>query len=162
MAKKRIADRGAAGSFRDTDALVSLPRRALPQMQRPLDRLDQSADQLSPCRAERGQFADVARRILDFRQRRTDVLPSELFGEPAWDILLALHAGIGPASVRALSEMLRVPVSTVIRWTRRMEEDGLVTRETRRFRPRLTVVRPTEKSRAIMNFYFTQMIKNGH
>lgn len=40
--------------------------------------------------ASADRSAAMASAMLQFRRRRAEVLPSELFGEPAWDLLLEL------------------------------------------------------------------------
>lgn len=83
------------------------------------------------------RFAKVQAAKRD-RARRLEHLPSELFAEPAWDILLELYAFKLVAREVAQSELvarINVPPSTSIRWLKMLEAEGLVTRKTGDGRP---------------------------
>jgi DNA-binding MarR family transcriptional regulator len=65
------------------------------------------------------------------RARRTQHLPSELFAEPAWDILLELYAFELIGREVTQSELLirvSAPSSTSLRWVKMLDAEGLVTR----------------------------------
>jgi len=61
------------------------------------------------------------------RRARERNLPAELFGEPAWDMLLALcGARREGLSVATLCDASGVPESSVVRWIRVLEDKRLV------------------------------------
>ena len=69
--------------------------------------------------------------ILKTRRRREKVFGSDLFGEPAWDILLELYAAEQlqeKISVSSLCYASAVPATTALRWIQRLEANGLVRR----------------------------------
>lgn len=76
-------------------------------------------------------LADLARRIYGQRRRRSRHLPSDLFGEPAWDILLDLfiaaeegrHIPVTSACIAA-----DVPATTGLRWLQVLETRGFIDR----------------------------------
>ena len=74
-------------------------------------------------------LADVARTALAARRRRGDWLPTELLGEPAWDILLVLAelgADATAIEVSGLCARCNLPLSTTCRWLERLQSLALV------------------------------------
>jgi DNA-binding MarR family transcriptional regulator len=81
---------------------------------------------------DRGQViravADLAARM---RIRRFDCFPGEIFGDPAWDILLSLAQAAAEGRATQASNIgleARVPLSTSLRRIQELEEYGLVRR----------------------------------
>lgn len=72
------------------------------------------------------------RRLLSARRLREQQLGTELFADPAWDILLeALASELGQhrTSVTDLCRAAAVPPTTALRWLGKLEEEGWLTRE---------------------------------
>jgi hypothetical protein len=72
-----------------------------------------------------------ARRLYHQRRRRERFFPSELFGEPGWDLLLDLY--VARAEGRSVSTSsacigAAVPQTTGLRWLTILEEMGLLLR----------------------------------
>lgn len=72
----------------------------------------------------------LAQRLFEERQLRNEFLQtSELFGEPAWDILLYIFLsqskGKG-AKVESLAVASRLPVTLAIRWLERLEYEEMI------------------------------------
>ena len=100
---------------------------------------------------EQIQAAIAARRL---RQR---YFASELFGDPAWDMLLELlHAEIGgfQVSVSSLCAAAGVPPTTALRWLKNMTKQGIFLR---RSDPddgrRVFVELAPDASRAMRNYF---------
>lgn len=80
------------------------------------------------------QEADLLERVRIIAERRVEryqYLPAEMFGEPAWDMLLDLYLASGDGksiSVSSACIASRAPATTALRWLRRMEQLGLVAR----------------------------------
>jgi DNA-binding MarR family transcriptional regulator len=82
-------------------------------------------------------FADAAaaakaRQVFELRRRRETLLGSDLFSDPAWDLLLYLFIAGSEghsASVADACAAASVPSTTGLRWARQLEEAGLVMRE---------------------------------
>lgn len=78
------------------------------------------------------QFIDWLKKTYDVRRRRNQLLgSSDLFSEPAWDMILdlayhQLHAK--PISVKAACISSHVPASTALRYLSKMEQDGILVR----------------------------------
>ena len=75
----------------------------------------------------------IDRALSDYRarQRRDRYLPKELFGEPAWDMLLDLFvASLQDRQISVSSACLAsgVPTTTALRWLGQLERGGLVER----------------------------------
>jgi DNA-binding MarR family transcriptional regulator len=69
--------------------------------------------------------------ILRLRRQRNKLFGGDLFGEPAWDILLELYAAAGNGrklSVSGACYASGVPVTTALRWILRLEKDGWIRR----------------------------------
>jgi Mn-dependent DtxR family transcriptional regulator len=78
-----------------------------------------------------GSPADQARQLYRQRRQRDEALGSDLFGEPAWDLLLDLYIARSqqrPVSVMSASVALGVPAEATWAWVSRLEEHGLVER----------------------------------
>lgn len=70
----------------------------------------------------------LAKRMLNDRVKREDFLPSSLFGEAGWDVLLILFSAEPGTSDcgESIASRLDLPFSTVLRWIAVLETEGLV------------------------------------
>ena len=98
--------------------------------------------------------------MYDARRARDRILDSELFGEPAWDMLLALYAL--PArgflmTVKTLSCSANVPITTGHRWQKTLTAEGLIERGPQGVDHRNQIVRLTPKGRALLDEYLTRL-----
>ena len=78
-----------------------------------------------------GPVAEMVAYVRKARDLRKQFLDPELFGEPAWDILLDLYsANLAQkrVPVGAVCIASGVPPTTAIRWLRAMETKGLIRR----------------------------------
>lgn len=79
-------------------------------------------------------FPDFAARVAAIyraRRLREKYLPGDLFGEPAWDILLDLYVSAAmnrTTSVSSVCLAAHVPQTTALRWITMLERRGLVVR----------------------------------
>lgn len=74
-----------------------------------------------------GHLARLAEDIRRMRKARNQILPADLFGEPAWDILLLLYRdGMSPCSADDIAAALGTPSSTVGRWVGALARRGFV------------------------------------
>jgi DNA-binding MarR family transcriptional regulator len=108
----------------------------------------------------RQELCGLACKIYDARRARERIIEPTLFGEPAWDMLLALYF------LPARGEMLRptslshaasVPVQTGMRWQRMLTNRGLIERGPMELPSRRQFVRLTEKGRKMMERYLTRL-----
>ena len=73
----------------------------------------------------------LVRQIIANRQARARFFDSELFSDPAWDMLLdltAAHAEHRRVSVTSLCIAAGVPATTALRWVRQMVDSGIFVR----------------------------------
>ena len=71
----------------------------------------------------------VAKRIYGTRRSREQFLQTDLFSEPAWDILLFLYIADAEqrrVNVGAVCAAAGVPASTALRWLQRLATAGMV------------------------------------
>jgi|tagenome__1003787_1003787.scaffolds.fasta_scaffold20965414_2 hypothetical protein len=70
--------------------------------------------------------------LIDARRKRASYIDPDLFGEPAWDILLDLlraELSYERSSVASTCSAACVPPSTGLRWLNALEQRGLVLRQ---------------------------------
>lgn len=99
----------------------------------------------------------AVRAILMARSVRDEFFGDDLFGEPAWDILLGVFATEleeGQISIHALAAEVKLPPTTVLRWLSKLEERGLVQREPDLDHARRQYIRLTDRSRSVIQEYF--------
>jgi DNA-binding MarR family transcriptional regulator len=81
---------------------------------------------------DKAALGQLAQEIVLLRKRRAAAFGnSDLFGEPAWEIFLALyaaHEAQHKLSVTGVCEEARLPLATAIRWIEKLEKDGWVYR----------------------------------
>jgi len=110
---------------------------------------------------QRRQYADIAKEAYAVRRRRTVIFDnSELFGEPAWDILLDLyiaHVEHKQVSVSSACIGSAAPPTTGLRWLGVLSEQGLILREHDPEDQRRVLVRLTGKGLAAMDDYFASL-----
>lgn len=115
----------------------------------------------SDLKMRRLQFAARAREAYAIRRRRTVIFDnSELFGEPAWDILLDLyiaHAENKQVSVSSACIGSAAPPTTGLRWLGVLSEQGLILREHDPVDQRRVLVRLAEKGLTAMDDYFSSI-----
>lgn len=90
-----------------------------------LSRAPINGDEPSPLTATR------IRRQLKARRVREQFFGSDIFADPAWDILLEAYAATledKNTSITALCNAAAVPPTTALRWVRRLEEIGFLVR----------------------------------
>jgi DNA-binding MarR family transcriptional regulator len=102
----------------------------------------------------------LAGRIYDERRTRADFLEPRLFGEPAWDMLLALTC-LPPRgqllTPTALSAAAGVSAEAGKRWQAALAGKGLIEVGPDGVEPRLRTVRLTGDGRALMTRYLTAL-----
>jgi DNA-binding MarR family transcriptional regulator len=102
--------------------------------------------------------AALVRNILKFGTSRRQFFDPNLFGEPAWDILLELYGAEfrGRAeSVSSLCIASGVPSTTALRWIGTLEEKGLLSRKRDPHDARRIFVTLTDTAREAMQQLFS-------
>lgn len=114
----------------------------------------------SDAKMQRRRFAALAREAYATRRRRSVIFNSdELFGEPAWDILLDLYVANAEGKTVSVSSACigsASPPTTGLRWLGVLSEQGLILREHDPEDQRRVLVRLTTKGLSAMDEYFTK------
>lgn len=125
------------------------------------------AERLRSCRRRRPnarELEELASRLYESRRVRDQLFKDKLFGEPAWDMMLALYCfprrGIF-LSVMSLSRAANIPSTTGLRWQRLLEVRGLISRGPADPITREQLIRLTEAGRAIMSKYLIHLYHCG-
>lgn len=104
-------------------------------------------------------WVELARQTYDDRRRRNKIFQSEeLFGEPAWDILLDLFIAAKErrrVSVTSACIGSAVPSTTALRWISILERQGLLMREADPGDARRVYVRLSPAGYEMMLEYFS-------
>jgi len=104
------------------------------------------------------------RKIIRMRRLRDKHFPSDLFGDPAWDMLLDLMvARIDrlPVSVSSLCIASAVPATTALRWIKTMTEAGLFERRSDPSDGRRVFIALSDETARAMHAYFADMMAIG-
>lgn len=100
----------------------------------------------------------LARKAYALRRKRASIFGNpDLFGEPAWDILLDLYIAAGegkPVSVSSACIGSAAPATTGLRWLGVLADEGLVAREADAEDHRRVLVRLTPSGQAAMDRFF--------
>jgi DNA-binding MarR family transcriptional regulator len=109
---------------------------------------------------QRALLREHARQIRFSRDLRQKSFDRNIFGEPAWDILLALYTIDGDQrrlNIRELAKLSSLALTTVLRWLDYLEEQGLIGRKPNPFDQRMIDVELSNKGRTAMDCYLVQM-----
>ena len=101
--------------------------------------------------------AKTVRDIIKTRRLRERFFDSELFADPAWDILLDLKAAMlerQKVSVSSLCIAAAVPPTTALRWITAMTESGLLVRQQDPDDQRRVFIGLSEETSAKLDDYF--------
>ncbi len=136
------------GPSEDEFAVLARDCRAIADQLAELSLQNESDTRLAP----RPRLSEVAqiRRYLASRRLRENLLPAELFADPAWDMLLDLFASElegKRVSVSSACIASCVPPTTGLRWLSHLETLGMISRESDPIDARRTYIRLTNAAR---------------
>ncbi|WP_225205654.1 helix-turn-helix domain-containing protein [Novosphingobium huizhouense] len=106
----------------------------------------------------------IAKRLYRDRRRRGDMFDADLFGEPAWDMLLDLYiAACEDRQVSTTSACIgaNVPVATGLRWIQLLENQGLIARKADPRDARRVWISLTANARRSLRSYFAASIQQA-
>lgn len=147
------------------DELMSIAAR-LREAAASNDSVDEAKPRI-PARPNRDSrpFLAMARKTYALRRKRAAIFGNaDLFGEPAWDILLDLfiaQAEGKPVSVSSACIGSASPATTGLRWLGVLADEGLVVRENDPEDHRRVLVRLTARGIAAMERFFEAMQDAG-
>jgi DNA-binding MarR family transcriptional regulator len=100
------------------------------------------------------------RLMIKARRAREQMLGSQHFADPAWDILLEAYLAEMTQvrlSVSGLCQSSGVPVTTALRWVQKLEQDGWLAREDDPFDGRRTWIELTAAGSERLSRYFAAL-----
>lgn len=118
------------------------------------------ATEIAASPGQRALLREHARQIRISRDLRQKSFDRNIFGEPAWDILLALYTIDGDQrrlNIRELSKLTSLALTTALRWLDCLEEQDLIGRKPNPFDQRMIYVELSNKGRTAMDRYLMQM-----
>ena len=107
-------------------------------------------------RADRETLVSRARIVFNSRRLRERYFDSQLFGEPAWDILLLLYIADQSSerlTATRLGELIHVPPTSVARWLNHLEAAQFIERQAHPTDRRIIFLKLLEKGRAQLDSY---------
>jgi hypothetical protein len=119
--------------------------------------IESSAGEVTTAIDERIRRSKLVRTVQRMRRRREAFFDSTLFADPAWDMLLELHATYleqRRIAVSSLCVASHVPATTALRWIAKLEQDGLAVRKSDPGDGRRSWIELTCKGVDCMNRYF--------
>lgn len=109
---------------------------------------------------DRRQLVLKVRAVMSERKRRIRFFSRVMFGEPAWDMLLALYItdfSGGRQTISKLVDWVNSPRTTANRWIDYLEKERLIEREPHAHDRRFIYVGLTEKGRRLLDDYFSTL-----
>ena len=104
----------------------------------------------------------AARQIYAVRRARSRYFPEGFFGEPAWDMLLALYATGDDSrrqSVSNLVDLASCPPTTALRHLTSLEQEGMVERTPHPTDGRVFFISLTAKGRGAIEAYLVSIME---
>lgn len=109
---------------------------------------------------DRHSLVSAARAIFFERKRRTQYFSPSMFGEPAWDMLLALYISDLAGSQQTVGKLIGwvgEPQTTALRWIDYLEMERLIVRTPAATDRRIVHLGLTDKGRAALDDYFRSL-----
>ena len=118
------------------------------------------ADSGRPQVLTRNILIETAIREFRKRERRKELLPGQMFGEPGWEMLLLLYIEQHGTrlNIARLSSQLELPGTSTLRWLNYLEENGLVERDPNPIDQRSAFLRLTVKAIKALDIYFSEVV----
>lgn len=105
------------------------------------------------------------RQVIRQRRLREELFESELFADPAWDMLLDLYAAKldrSRVSVSSLCIAAAVPATTALRWIKTLTDSGLFERHADAHDARRIFVQLSDGATQAMHRYFARVTELAH
>lgn len=111
-------------------------------------------------RTDRRHLIDVAKDVQRLRKCRSLHLPSDMLGEPAWEIMLTLYIEEEQMtlSITRVTMENDIPTTTALRWISYLEAQMLVSSRADLWDGRRRLLSLTERGRAAMDECMAEML----
>lgn len=121
--------------------------------------IEATADRVVQDGLSQKEFAACARNIGTLGRKRKLIFRTDLFGEPAWDMLLELYIAAMEGRSESVSDVhysSALPLTTTIRWLSALEREGWLFRRRDPEDKRRTFVCISTQGLAAMDEFFSQ------
>ena len=154
-------NRPAQGGERLSDCVSDIRER----LTNALHLVDQVVPREPPPRrkapASRSELSKLVRQTIKYRRNRDYYFESDLFADPAWDMLLELYAAEladRRMTVSWLCNGSAVPATTALRWIKLLEKRGMLERRPDPLDGRRVVIAMTPATSEKVEAYFQSVI----
>ena len=108
----------------------------------------------------REKLISRAKESLAARRARAQFFGSDMFGEPAWDILLAIYIAEDeePPAITQITASSGSPATTTLRWLEYLEKNDLVDRRRHATDGRVVLITLSPKGRDSLDTYFAGIL----
>jgi DNA-binding MarR family transcriptional regulator len=119
---------------------------------------DSGGQVISPGASDAERLRNFARQIYEKRQKRIARFGSQMFGEPAWEMLHLLYLGEGGErqSQTGLADLSGAARSTAMRWIDHLVRRGFAHREDHPTDKRRNFIILSEKGRQLLELYLSE------
>lgn len=107
----------------------------------------------------------LARSHIKARDLRSRHLPNDMFGEPAWDMLLSLYVTFRSHAQQTVSNLCvssGAPATTALRWIVYLERQKFVTRRNNPRDLRVVFIELTAAGRDAVEAYLASLLEQNH
>lgn len=158
---------GVVLSAQEASEAARLIKLLLKRIDEPNSRLQEEVRSIdailsSPSRiANRKTLIELARHTFMARRARSRFIGGAMFGEPAWDMLLALYVTESSSrqTITRLTELSGVPATTALRWIEHLISQGFARRRPHITDGRVTFIEISDKGRNSLDAYFSAMLE---
>jgi DNA-binding MarR family transcriptional regulator len=111
----------------------------------------------------RSELIAAAKCVYRYRRQRLQLFPAGMFGEPAWDMLIAMYSlsdTIAAVSVGRLCAFSGAPPTTALRWMDYLTAQGFLERTEAINDKRKAMISITAKAEGALDHYFEQVLSD--
>ena len=111
-------------------------------------------------RPTKAELTNLACKLYDSRRKRDRMFSNALFGEPAWDMLLALYGLPSRGEVLGVTSLgyaANVPPTTGMRWQKILTDEGLIERGPVVNDARRQLIRLSDKGKLLLEKYLIRL-----
>ncbi len=101
---------------------------------------------------------EIAQLLFNLRRARAHLFPPSMFGEAAWDMLIALYISDQSPAAADLARWTSTPLTTAMRWIAYLEDHDLIERQSSVEDRRAHKIRLTGHAHANMQKLFSDLL----
>lgn len=127
------------------------------------DQLKGISDREALAKVDEESLYQIARATIKSRRLRARFMPAPMFGEPAWDMLLALYIVDKRGARETISKLCLssgAPATTALRWLDYLQQHKLVARRQSSTDRRVVFIDLTDLGRQSIEAYFAEISRD--